>query len=639
MARLALVDASAATATAVRAAAAGAHEVSACAATAVPAEADLVVVDAGTALPSSRHLKDLAAGRPLLLLLDRRAVWTGDAELPVVVLRKPCEIRDLRREIRTALEGSVAAAGLVSAAEPAGATPSLPSPEDALDVWHRPPLLPAAAAATLALARRLTGPVWIAGESGSGTDRVAAALAKAWDAGRAPVTWREDEELEAAADRLGDPARVLWVPALDARPRAEQNEFARFLALAGARRVVVTTDDDPTATGEFLTPSLHRLLSRVALRLLPLRERRPEIAALALGIASAVAEAAFGPVRLSLSDSARASLEAYDWPGNLEELDAVVTRSVLERGASEGLVHLDLGDLRYAPDFPSASSAVSPAASAGAPARRAQVLPLLSARSLEPASALPAEVPDLPRRSPQASRDASEVEAVLSAFAHDLRNPMATLKTFASLAAAEASGDSRELARLATGAADRIDAHLDFLQRYTELTGGPATKEPQALPGVDAVDVLGEAIEAAGSGLALEARSALRTCADPEALRFIADAIVAECDDRAGDPARDGENQATADLGADKLSLQIRIPLGGAAVDRLGTWVQGRGLPWRLALARDLARRGGGDLDMDVDDGEMRVRWTPAPSVEAEEEQRDGGQARSADRRRRSRSS
>lgn len=613
MARLALVDASPGTVTAVRAAAGG-HEVLVCGADAVPADAALRILDAGASPPALELLRRLSADGPLLVLIDRRT-----EPLPAFFcLRKPCEIVLLRGEIEAMLHSANAQKVAV-----------LQGPDAPESSWLQPPRISLAALSFLKSVRGLCGSVWIAGEPGTGADRVAAGVAMGWDRGRSPVIWQDDEDLDAVARRLGDSSRVLWVPGLDERPSTERRIFERFLALAGGRRrIVVTTGDERTSTANLLGPSLLRLLSGVALRLPPLRERVVDIVELALGTASATAAAAFAGARLELAGTARRSLETYEWPGNVEEVEAVITRSVLARGATAGVVELSEADLRYAPDF---------AAPCGAgPPRHAVVVPLVVARGVDVASSTPNQVAGSKRLSSASSSGDSHVESVLSAFAHDIRNPMSTLKTFATLAAAEATGDSGELARLATGAAERIDAHLEFLQRYTEMATGSASP---ATSRVDAIDVLGDAIESAGNHLALAPRLPLWTSGDPEGIRFIADAVVAESRDRVTETAVRVEGEAIADLSADRRSIEFRIPVGGAAVDRLGKWVESRGLPWRLALARDLARRGGGDLGMDLEDGEMRVRWTPAPLVEEAEVDRDGGQARSADRRRRSRSS
>ena len=56
---------------------------------------------------------------------------------------------------------------------------------------------------------------------------------------------------------------------------------------------------------------------------------------------------------------------------------------------------------------------------------------------------------------------------MLASLAHDLNNPMVTLRTFATLQAdAAGDGDTGELARQAAADADRITVHLAFLQRF-----------------------------------------------------------------------------------------------------------------------------------------------------------------------------
>ncbi|MFN2377594.1 MAG: hypothetical protein ABR538_13725, partial [Candidatus Binatia bacterium] len=231
------------------------------------------------------------------------------------------------------------------------------------------------------------------------------------------------------------------------------------------------------------------------------------------------------------------------------------------------------------------------------------------------------------------------VEGILAAFAHDIRNPMSTIKTFAGLQAARAGDDDAELARLAVDACERVDEHLALLQRYAELTGEAPSR-------ADVVDVLGQAadvLEAADgvAPLVIAARRSLWTRADAGLLRLVADALAAESRSRRGS----GE-AAVADLSADGLGLELQIPTGTAAVDRLGKWVEGTSLPWRLALAAQAARRLGGSLDVDVEDGQMRLAWRlPAdgePARQAVAGQGKGSnddQAGSTDRRRRSRSS
>jgi len=622
MARIALVDASAGAATAVRAAA-GAHAVVACRAGEVPADAALVIVDVRGSATAAAGVDSGVC--PLLLLVDRRAAvdLASFAARRIAVVQKPCDLDDLRRKIRELLE-------------------SAPVPHTTGSEWLAAPIVSQAAAATLAAARRLAGPVWIVGEPGTGLDNVAAALALSWDPEREPAVWQESDAFASVASALGDPQRVLWIPALDERPPREQRAFERFLALDPVRRVVVTSGDDPAeavAAGALLR-TLQQTLSRVALRLPPLRERPADIPALATTVGCRVA-AALGVERFVVAADARSVLETYGWPGNLAELDAVVTRSVIALAPSaSGVVELTAADLMFAPRLhPGADDDVAALPRAGndatsvpgpndtapthglgaatvsaASPRRAVVVPLGAGSRAIKASGIASPEPLQTRESagiPAAVQVPSGVEAVLAAFAHDIRNPMVTIKTFAGLQAA--AGDGGELARLANEACERVDQYLDFLQRYAELT--PA--EPVL---VDAIELLGEALDEVGAEGAerasrdcveiihVLARSALWTSVDPVLARFIAYTVVAECLVRT-EASADASAVATADLSADRRAVEIRIATGNAAIDRLGKWVDGDNLPWRLALARDAARRAGGDLDIETEDGELRLCW------------------------------
>lgn len=649
MTRIALVDVCDASAALVRAAAT-AHDVVACSSDSIPANAELLVAEcpARGSIPAPT-LRTLASHAPLLILAGKRTKVALDRvnEFSVEIARKPIELIDLRLTIRSLLEQA-------TAAQPKAGTAS--------NDWLSQPRLTAEAAETTHAAIRLGGPVWIVGESGTGCDQVAAALAAAMDPNRSPAVWMDGEPLAATLARLDDSERVLWASSLDQRPLAEQRDFELLLAMQPWRRVVATSSDEPdeaVAAGELLR-SLHHTLSRVSLRLAPLRERSRDISDLATAIGTQVAAAVFGAERFRLTPEAAALLRVYPWPGNLVELDAVVTRSVIAAGANAG-AELELGaqQIRFAANLTAghlstsderelaedlaeevASSRQSGVATI-VPVRRAVVVPLnadTAAKAIEAASDSAAQATKLTSVSAAPTAEAqvtSEVEALLAAFAHDIRNPMSTIKTFASLQAASASEDSAELARLAVESCARVDGHLEFLQRYSEMSLASATR-------VDLVDQLGEAVDALGDDPVIEisARSSLWVKADPVFVRFVADAVVAECQSRAESTAAGRKDEgpcetAVADLAANRTAIEVRIPVGGASVDRLDKWVDGSKLPWRLAVARDAARRAGGDLEVDVVDGEMRLRWR----LPLAEEVNNDEQAGHPDRRRRSRGS
>jgi DNA-binding NtrC family response regulator len=586
-ARIALVGLAEGTALAVRAAL-GAGAVRVCRRGAVPAGAALVITE---------DLRDAAgSAAPVLVLVERgervdAAAGNGTFE----VLEKPFDAGVLRERVRGILESSTSRGGPGPSASPAGG---------AILRWLAEPLVDAAAARLLAAARQAGGPVLVVGEPGTGTERVAVELARSWNDGGAPVVWRESEPLDVAASRLSDARQALWVPALDRRSPADQADLEHFLAIDAQRGVVATGSDEPEpgVKAGTLSPSLAMLLSRISVRLAPLRERRRELEGVAEAVARDVARRS-GIARVTFTDRAKAELQAYAWPYNLVELESVLTRT-LAASASGPAVEIDelqLAPLHLAPLFSTDEGLEAddvPAAGDGVAPRRAVVVALGDVVAARAAANLPpaAAVPE--------AAEESAIESVLAGFAHDLRNPMATIKTFASLAATQEGQDSdtAELARLAAIECNRVDEQLELLQRYSEI-------EPAEPEDVELVEILVDAVDAADATyvLAINARRALKVRCDAALARFVADAIVGECRARLAPGARAGD--ATADVDAASGALTITIPTGVAAVDRLDRWVGGKRVPWRLALARDAARRAGGSLDLEVEDGLLRLSW------------------------------
>ncbi|GDY13619.1 transcriptional regulator [Planctomycetota bacterium] len=95
-------------------------------------------------------------------------------------------------------------------------------------------------------------------------------------------------------------------------------------------RIVAATHRDLTAlvrSGSFREDLRYRL-EVVPIRLPPLRERREDISLLATHFIAVVAKR-LGRTPPLLDDAAIARLEAYDWPGNIRELEHVVERAVI----------------------------------------------------------------------------------------------------------------------------------------------------------------------------------------------------------------------------------------------------------------------------------------------------------------------
>src|SRR6185369_516250 len=174
MARIALVDASPATAALVEAAAMG-NAILRCSSADIPADAELIIADVPRAAEVRRVVAGLrsAATRVLLLVASDARIERSDLESDrCSVLRNPCDLLVLRRKIRELLE-------LDAGDENRGQTPI--SANQCLSP------ISDSAATMLGAAARLAGPVWIPGEPGTGAEAVADAFARSWDGGREPA--------------------------------------------------------------------------------------------------------------------------------------------------------------------------------------------------------------------------------------------------------------------------------------------------------------------------------------------------------------------------------------------------------------------------------------------------------------------
>jgi DNA-binding NtrC family response regulator len=124
-------------------------------------------------------------------------------------------------------------------------------------------------------------------------------------------------------------------------------------------RVIVSSNlplKDMVSGGLFL-PALHKVIAPITVILPPLRERPGDIATLARHFLGKIGDQP-GLRPLGITDSAQALLSAYDWPGNVRQLQAVLFRAA---------VFCD-GDALTAEDFPQLSNMLGDSIPANQPA-------------------------------------------------------------------------------------------------------------------------------------------------------------------------------------------------------------------------------------------------------------------------------
>ena len=280
-------------------------------------------------------------------------------------------------------------------------------------------------------------PILISGEIGCGQDRVARAIC-ILQGGVEPRVVLNGAEIgrEYLAEKareisLGRTAHEselgLLVENLDNVPPSAQSLLLDYLERAeesfDRTRVVATTHADlleKLYRGELLE-GLYRRLATLTLKLTPLRERREDIETLAAWFArDYVRDLRLGDV--SFSSGALERLKNYLWFGNLVEMETVIARTLTIRRTPR----IDTSDLIF--DFMDQDSIIEAAefedrSSASSETKRE--LTLVSAGSTV--------TNDLSAASENGRSHALELSTVIHELAHELKNPMVTIKTFAQL--------------------------------------------------------------------------------------------------------------------------------------------------------------------------------------------------------------
>lgn len=145
-------------------------------------------------------------------------------------------------------------------------------------------------------------------------------------------------------DRLPDSVQLRLCESIrrgDVRPIGARHSFRIDVRLIAASNLPLR---DLVAIGHFL-PELYDALAHTTVELPPLRQRAQDIAALARHFLARIGEQP-GLRPLGITDSALSLLSAYDWPGNVRQLQAVLFRAC---------VFCD-GEVLTADDFPQLSN-------------------------------------------------------------------------------------------------------------------------------------------------------------------------------------------------------------------------------------------------------------------------------------------
>ncbi len=479
----------------------------------------------------------------------------GSGRLPDgTVLSRQFSPRELRRQVAAAL-------ARVHPADPP------PAPGTRLE----PPFVPGDAARTLAEAVRSPLPLHLAGEPGVGKRSIARAVHAAH--GRGQLVTMEAEDV-AAIDELPPDTTTLFLTRVDAlSPSAQQ----RLLGALGPTGDLRATDGSPvrlvTATtadlGEALdggrfSPELYYRLTLLCAELPPLRERPEDIPALAHRLVADLADA-LGRPPAALSERALERLTNYLWFGNVSELEAVLARTLaLGRHAS-----IDADDLAFD-----------------------------GARLPRPRNAGPADADG------RAPLGAQQLDLIINELAHEFKNPLVTLKTFAhqlrrSLGSSE---DAEQAARLTGEAVEQIDQTLENLLEFTRL----AEPAPQTRPLSQLLDPILEecrfVLAPRGVRVEHDALPAVSVRADPQQLTYAFGNLIRAL-------GRDLGRGSTLHIGfAPPATVTVRLPQGADPLGNHLAVLLGRTAdttatpPLGVAIANAVLGRNGAQLAVDAED-------------------------------------
>jgi signal transduction histidine kinase len=312
-------------------------------------------------------------------------------------------------------------------------------------------LVPEAVAGVLR-ARRWHHPVWMIGGPGAGSYEVSRALHENGD----PIGFVSMRQVMSAVSDLEERVRTaleseppieamsLYVERIERQPLAVQERILRWSdegTRCRSRPVpirLLAQSDEGFRLGDLL-PALRHRLSPLTIPLPPLSIRQSEIPAIALVLADNISEELRLP-EPTIDDAAVGALSERDWPGNLDELAAVITRGLL---AAEG------GRIT---DFEAARFSRSPAGSRPTVVEPTRAVPAPSSKSAKPAG------PTI-----------RELEMVIAELAHELKNPMVTIKTFAENLEQLLNdpGLREKFVGLTREAVDRMDGFLEELLRFS----------------------------------------------------------------------------------------------------------------------------------------------------------------------------
>ncbi|HEX2230196.1 MAG TPA: histidine kinase dimerization/phospho-acceptor domain-containing protein [Candidatus Binatia bacterium] len=475
------------------------------------------------------------------------------------------------------------------------------------------------------LARRfeaLSLPLLIWGERGCGQDRVARAiLRKEADSGTLVVlngTYITADDLKRQQEQLIGLSKnkgahpALLVEALERVVPCGQALLLNLIdaldGMHGRLRLIATANTDlleRVYRGEFLE-RLYYKLAKLTLPLAPLRERRGDLPALVRRFAADYLTE-LDLVETDFTPAALARLGDYLWFGNLDEFELVIARTL----AIHHKARIDAADLVFdVATFVNERSGESaaPGAATGGAEPSADQRSFSTATGFQP----------LIRRNGSAT-GSPHLRLLVHELAHELKNPMVTIKTFAQLLT-ERYDDANFRARfqdVVDGDIERMNELLAVMAEYAGFDQPRNASTALAELLNTTVDTIQEDCARRQIHVTCKANSqALTILADPAQLRYaLRNTLLAVLSQ-----AKPGSvvELALAESGA----LVISYLREGERMQSLANYFNDGDLPapnhivpLRIILAREIVERSGGRFRMDETDGGRDILKMEFPVV------------------------
>jgi two-component system NtrC family response regulator len=573
------------------------------------ADVDLLIIGVSPALCSEtgKLLKFASQVRcAVLFLVDSRAATKLIEEQETVgCLAKPFNPYELKQKVGTLL----ARTAVVSTLRPVPASRKNQTHSNYLSF----PFLSRTAASLARRFARTRLSVLVSGEIGCGQERVVRGMCAGADGACILANAAEvNEEFLANKNaqlswQPGQLGRIFVVEEIEKLSVSAQSQLLNFIEEVEATsinyRFLTTSKIDlleQVYRDEFLEGLYYRIAT-LSLKLLPLRERRNEIPIIADWFAQY-----FTPLlelsRITFSPGANDKLRNYLWFGNLSEMETVIARTLAVRRKTT----IEAEDLVF--DF---SGTIEAQEVSGSEEFTSSEDSKRKTFTVVPSWTAPGQTPSSEVSHSGCSERAAELKVLIHELAHEMKNPMVTIKTFAQLLGDRYEDeDFRARFRdVVSSDIERMDDLLEMMIEFADFTQPRANRISLEERLRAAIDVVGDEWGKRQAAVHWQTtRFSPPILADERQLDYILKnvllAVVSQA--KVGREIRIDIPQE----GIVEISYLREGPGMASITQYLGSLTEASGesiLPLRILLAKQLVQRNGGEIAVDNTDAEREI--------------------------------